>query len=291
MTVQSVTLSWSRLGSSIESRERGNFSASITAGWQVVHTATTTEEQILTAPGIPQLGDVYQGTQIPCVRISQPARIGPIYSIVTTDFEATFSRQPGQPASVNQSPLLAPAEIQWTDSNANEPIDQDIDGNPIVTKNGEPIEGVTMDLPDPVLVVTKNYPGYNPHLLYQYRRSVNSDIFYNFPPGTARLVAQSATLVNVQPVPYWKVTARIQFRYPVNTTADKAWYARVRHEGYLIKDGTDITHATDDSDPPQRVVKPVLLKADGTRETDPEQAHWLEFKRYNALPYNALGLV
>jgi hypothetical protein len=36
---------------------------------------------------------------------------------------------------------------------------------------------------------------------------------------------------------------------------------------------------------------PVILKEDGTRETDPENAHWLEFQRYGSLPYAALGLV
>jgi hypothetical protein len=35
---------------------------------------------------------------------------------------------------------------------------------------------------------------------------------------------------------------------------------------------------------------PVLLKADGTKETDPAAAVWLEFKRYGSLPYAALGL-
>jgi hypothetical protein len=292
MTVQSVDLSWSSLGASTESRDGRNFTVSLTAAWQVVHTATTTLEEVLLANGVPRIGDVYAGTTIPCVRVNTPSRISPIYSIVTADFEA--STVPGQQNPLTANPLNNPAEIQWSDTQTNEPIDQDIDGNPIVTANNEPIEGVTMDLPDPVLVVTKNFPVYNPHLLYQYRRAVNSDTFYSFPPGTCRLIAQQATRQDVRPVPYWKVTARFQFRYPINTTADKAWYARVLHEGYIVRlpqiSGPDeFRHELDDSDPPQRVVKPVLLKADGRREKDPDAATWLEFKRYNALPFNALG--
>jgi hypothetical protein len=285
--IQSVTLSWSRLGSSIESQTGETITASLTAGWQVEHTATATEAQIIFADGIPKLGSWYPGTSIPCTSISKPERLSPIYSIVITTFSAERSRQ--QPDPFQSSPLNAPAEIQWGDSQSNEPIDQDVDGNPIVNANGEAIDGITMDLPDPVLSVTKNFATYNPHLIYQYRRSVNSDTFYSFPPGTARLVSQSATRV-IDETPYWKVNARIQFRYPINTTAEKAWYARVRHEGFKVKQGSDIVHAVDDSTPPQRVVKPVLLKLNGEEEKDKDAAVWLEFKRYNALPYNALGL-
>jgi hypothetical protein len=35
----------------------------------------------------------------------------------------------------------------------------------------------------------------------------------------------------------------------------------------------------------------VLLKADGTRETNPDNAHWLEFQVYRSLPYQGLGLI
>ena len=34
----------------------------------------------------------------------------------------------------------------------------------------------------------------------------------------------------------------------------------------------------------------VLLKEDGTIETDPDSAHWLEFKTLGELPFSALGL-
>ena len=86
------------------------------------------------------------------------------------------------------------------------------------------------------------------------------------------------------------MTASIRFRYPFNTTPEKAWYARVRHEGFYEKlsDGR-IVRAIDDNGEP--TTKPVLLKEDGTRETVSENAYWLEFKRYQPLPYNVLGLL
>jgi len=149
---------------------------------------------------------------------------------------------------------------------------------------------VTIELPDPTLVVTRNFATWNPHLIHQYRMSVNSDTFASFPAGTGRLVSAAAELV-IDPTygGYWRVTARVRFRYPYNTTAQKAWYARVRHEGFLVKIGSDIAHALDDDS--NKVVTPVLLKSDGTRETVAASAHWLEFKRYFPLPYANLGLL
>jgi hypothetical protein len=88
---------------------------------------------------------------------------------------------------------------------------------------------------------------------------------------------------------YWAVSASIQFRFPYNTTPEKAWYARVRHEGYYEKVGSRVVHAVDANK--ERVSKPVLLKSDGTRETNANNAHWLEFKRYGALSYGALRLL
>ena len=87
---------------------------------------------------------------------------------------------------------------------------------------------------------------------------------------------------------YWSVNAKIQFRFPYNTTPDKAWHSRVRHEGFYEKIGTKVVKAAVNGEP---VVKPVLLKADGTRETNPDNAIWLYFPRYKPLPYAALGLL
>ena len=58
--------------------------------------------------------------------------------------------------------------------------------------------------------------------------------------------------------------------------------------------GTAIVRAVDDNKEP--VTKEVLLDARGFRipeaaEGEVQIAHWLEFKLYDSLPYNALGLI
>lgn len=293
MTILDVEQAWSRSTGGVTVTADGKTAtAKFSEGWQVVHDVAASDLEILDAIGIPQISDYKTGTYVPCVGLSIEKR-GLLYSLVKVDFEKSISRtENSQGNDWSQSPLSAPPEIEWSDETSTESIDQDADGNAICTENGEPIYGVTVELPDPVLTITRNFSAWNPHIIHQYRMSVNSDTFASFPAGTARLVSAPAKLIfDQQYGSYWRVTARIRFRYPYNTTSDKAWYARVRHEGFLIKDGTDIVHATDDASPPNKVVTPVLLKADGTRETNPANANWREFKRYFPLPYANLGLL
>ena len=86
------------------------------------------------------------------------------------------------------------------------------------------------------------------------------------------------------------MTARIQFRYPyANTTPAQAWYKRWRHEGLWENLGGIIQRARDNLG--QEVTKPVLLKADGTKETDPDAALFIHSQVYGSLPYSGLGLL
>jgi hypothetical protein len=284
MTILDVKKGWSRTSSQGSSDDGQTYKLSFTEGWQVTHSADASELQILTAPGLPRLRSLYPGTFVPCTNIGPVSKVGPIFSIVMIQYEGEIG-----PNEMSDSPASKQPEYTWSDTSSNEPIDQDRDGNPIVNVNGEPITGVTMEIADQTLTVTRNYLDFSPWLTHQYRHSVNSDPFAGYPPGTARLVGFSATQEYALGFSYWKVNAKIQFRFPYNTTAEKAWYARVLHEGYYEKIGSELVRAVDDNKEP--VAKPVLLKADGTRETDPNNAHWLEFKRYEPLPYSALGLV
>jgi len=106
----------------------------------------------------------------------------------------------------------------------------------------------------------------------------------------------SASNVVTPQLAYWEVTAQIRFRYPYRTTNEKAWYKRVRHQGFYkrvnVAGGSMIVRALKGGEP---VNRPVLLDADGyeiVQEDGQEvQAHWLEFKLYDSLPYGALGLL
>ena len=283
MTIQSVTRAWSRSSGEGTSDDGNKLTLSFSEGYQVVHTIDTTDVELLTADGLPLIGSLFPGTFAACKKIGPITRIGPIYSMVAVSYDGEVG------PDLEDSPLNQPPIYKWTDTTSNEPIDQDWDGNPIVTVLGEPIEGVTMDLADQSLNITRNYALFSPWITHNYRHATNSDPFANYAPGTARLIAFSADSVNNEGFSYWVVNATIQFRFPFNTTPQKAWYARTRHEGYYVRVGNKVVRATDDNKEP--TTKPVLLKADGTRETNPANAIWLEWKRYNSLPYAALGLL
>jgi hypothetical protein len=262
-----------------------SFRANFTIGYQVIHTVDETQA-VICAAVIATSPLAYPGTYVPRKGIGTITRIGPIYTMVQVSYEGEVG-----PNGLDDSPLNKIPEPDWEDVSSEAAIDSDWDGNPIVTANNEPIHGITMEISDQSVTILRNYALFSPWLVHNYRHSTNSDVFFNYAPGTARLVGFSAKPVLFAAATYWEVTAKIQFRYPFRTIPDKAWYARVLHQGLMVR-GADgkITRAIDQKTR-NETSTPVLLKADGTLETDAANAIWLEFKRYNSLPFAALGLI
>lgn len=262
------------------------------SAYQVLHDAGEPRQLIERAAGIPRIGDPYKtSTYVRAKNVGSISK-GPILSIVSVDFQGEVDRD-----DENKSPVSFKPDISWGDATGVEPIDEDVNGKPIVTATGEPIDGVTADINDPVVTIKKNFLSFNSYLMYEYRRSTNSDTFLGYPPGMARMIQYSADMNYYDDTQaYWEVTAQIQFRITIRTTPERAWWKRVRHEGYycyvdnpfspgnLIK-----VRARDENNEP--TTRPVLLKADGTQETDPTKAHWLEFQIFKSLPFQALGLL
>lgn len=276
---------WSRDESESSSPDGIKRTVRYREAYTVTLAASDPIETAYSAVGLPLVGSIYpNSSSIYCTSV-KPRRTSPI--LATVDIEYVGEYAPEAEDTPGESPATnAPPEISWTDVKTDEPVDEDFDGNPIVTANDEPIMGVTTEVADQVVTIKKNYLAIDLYAISEYRRSVNSDYFLGWPPGTARLIAFSARKVTS----YWEVTAQIQFRRPYRTTPDKAWYKRVRHEGFYVKDSSGrIVRAVDDNKEP--VTRPVLLAEDGTREENSENAHWLEFKVFGELPYNALGLV
>lgn len=291
MPVTSVTEMWSRFSSGLTRQEKKK-SRQIKSTYQVVHTVDTDAGEIESAPGIPQIGDFFPGLIYVYCDSIELTRASPIMSYVSVGYKGEIG-----PSGDDDSPLNAPPDISWSDTETDEPTDEDINGKPIVTKNGEPIDGVTMKIADNIVTIKRNFLTFNPYVTGVYRHSVSSDTFLGYPAGTARLIrynAKNAFYNDNQS--YWEVTGSIQFRLGIRTSDDKAWYKRVRHEGFYVSENNPfnaeekiIVLARDSNGKP--VSRPVLLKEDGTRERNPDNAHWLEFEVYRKLPYNQLGLI
>lgn len=291
MTVMPAKRMWSTNRAPLSTTDGRKRKVIVQDRWQVICDVDDTWRQVAYAEDLPRLADAYS-PDLPQVRVKKktPIQISPIFYHVDIVYEGEIG-----PEDVDgpTSPLDVPPEKTWTDTETDEPVDEDVDGLPIVTANNESIEGVTMKVADLVLKVKRNYLDFSPALTHEYRHSVSSDTFAGFPAGTARLVKFSAKEKWAEEVPgggYWEVNASIQFRYPYRTTPKRAWWARVRHEGTLIRlDSGRIVKALDDEG--REVNKPVLLTEEGLKELDAENAFWKEFELYKALPYNALGLL
>ncbi len=235
MTINSVTEAWSRRGSSFGSTDGRRFTLSASRGWQVVHSYDATELEILSDSRVDQVGDLYENTYAVCKK-KTVSKVGQIMSIVACEFE-------GESGSVDgdDNPLNAPVEFDWGQTSSTEAIDSDVNGRPIVTANGEQINGVTMELCDSVLNMRKNFSVFTPWIQQQYLHSVNSDVFANFAAGTGKMKSLGAKEMRFKDLQYFEVSASVQFRFPYNTTAAKAWFSRSRHEGYYERKGPVVT--------------------------------------------------
>lgn len=288
MTVQAATKMWSRDGGSITTTKGTDRKATIQEGYQVVCDPTDGVSEVLDAVDLPRLGDRYGGVGVIFCKKKSPSRVSPVLFVVQVDWEGDIG-----PGGQDDHPVNQPAEIAWSNQDSEEAIDEDFLGNPIVTVNNEPITGVTAKISDQVLTVKKNFYDVNLYALSQYLKATNSDVFYGWPAGTGRMIRYTANQAFIESdttTAYWQVNASFQFREPYRTTPNKAWYARVRHEGFYVRDASGKVGRAFDEKNKEPVTTPVLLKEDGTREPDQSLAHWLEFQIYGSLPFSALGL-
>lgn len=360
MTIHGVEEAWSRRGSREESQDGLRYTFSASAGYQVEHTYNATEAEILADTRIPQIGDYYANTFAICKNRSV-SKVGLVLSIVSCEFNGETG-----PNGPDDNPLNKPVEWEEGQATSTEPIDSDARGKPIVTANGEQINGMTMDISDSVFTLKKNFATFSSFAMQAYRQSVNSDVVVIgddvFLAGTGRMKSCTRKRMQFRDISYYEVSATVQFRYPYNTTAARAWWGRSRHEGFYERLGpvvsfsggggsgaeatafatpagvltgifvtsggsgytsaptcsvsigsgaslsvsvTDgrvtgvsvssggtgykvrIVRAVDTNGEP--MTKPVLLQANGFRETNPTNAVWIETEKYLPLPYATLG--
>lgn len=282
-----VTQMWSKDAFSVSTDKNFEETAKVQVGYQITVPPDHTKIEVANLEGIPEIGQSFPDNPHLRVNSRQFTRLGPIYWMAIVTYE-------GQYADGGGSALVANPEIRWSNASSVEEVDEDKDGNPIATVNGERLDGATKEISDLVLDVRRNYRDINLPATHAYLESVNSDVFEGFAPGTGRLRAFDAQQVwRTADEGYWHVSAKIQFRFPYRTIPARAWWPRIRHEGLKIRvvDGEEerIVHAPDGHK--GLVTKPVFLNSDGTLREDTDTADWREFEIYTPLPYNALGLL
>jgi hypothetical protein len=288
MTAQLAIEAWSKQTSSIDSPDGKSRTASFTRGFTVQIDPFDPVEEAYKAPGLPKANDVYPGTVFVICRKRSLTRMAPSLVMVMCEYSGSVGKQ-----ELSDPPTGNAVRIKWRSSIVDEAIDEDINGKPIVTKNLEPVDGLTERIPSQIAILERDFLSIDTFALELYLRSRNSDEFLGWPAGTCRMMDYSADNEVVDgELGLWKVSATFEFRAPYRTTYERAWWKRVRHEGFLVRDtaGGAIGIAWDERSKAP-AAKPILLKEDGTRETDPEEAFWLEFETTHSLSYNALGFL
>jgi len=219
-------------------------------------------------------------------------KVAPLKFDVTVNYKSPAYRD-GADVPWNQ-----PTEIEYFGNSVDAEVDEDVNGNPIVTAAGEKIEGITRTFTDMGIRLAKNFISFEPAAFYLYSDKVNSDTFAGFPPGTLKVqnIGAKEQWFEGQ-TPYVAVTCEIMARQPYRTTNAKAWWSRVRHEGYYCwnSGGTTVGKAIDNQtkSPSDR---PVLLDVNGkqidmdlyTPPTAPP-AVWLEWELYETISFSSMG--
>ena len=288
--IRSVDKMWSRTGS--DANYSDNFrrlDIGFEEAYQVLHDPNEPLLNIYQAPGIPAAGSPFPGFPFVVAESAAIETVSPIFSIVNVKYRGEIG--PGGPVA-EPSPLFAPPKIDWDDVETEEEVEEDWDGFPLRTRNGEQYKGFRRPIADQTVTVRRNFALFNPYVQARYRQSVNSDTFLGWPPGTARIVKFSASNVIDRTLGYWEVTCTVQFRYPYKTIPKHAWYKRVIHEGLWERVGTGANQRIRLAQVEGKdVTKPVLLDEFGYRLPEGALAYFLEFKIFDDLPFNALGLL
>jgi hypothetical protein len=233
-----------------------------------------------------------------CNNVSVQRR-GALHFEVSVSYESPPYKEPDENGQ-EQGPLAQPTQINYFSITSEEAIEDDRTGKPIVTKNGEPIEGLTRPISDLGIRLQKNFASFDPATFYLYSDCVNSDTFLGFPPGTLRIASIQAdeqfyTDEEGNEIVYFNIQVEIHARKPYQVPAAKSWYKRVRHEGYYVKESGSTNRAVRAIDKEgMPVSKPVLLDEEGFQLPIPADAlsltaNYLLFEVFEQISFASMG--
>jgi hypothetical protein len=240
----------------------------------------------LLAPGIPRRNDPHPQNFALRARRFNPIKVSPIYFEISVGYEAPIS-DPNDPAN---NPLAQPAEIEFSAVTQEVEIDEDINGDPIETVNGEPLQGVTRPFTDLVITVTRNLPSFNPASISEFTNKVNSTEFIGCPAGTVRIMDINAKSVFSNDFPYFIATVSFQIRRGFGPVTDaKAWWYRTAHQGYIVKVGgnKEVAKATDGFTVPQ----PVMIHLTTGEQLADGVGAYIDFEVLESIDFNTLNLL
>lgn len=291
-TIIDVCETWTESAGWTHTGEPGGGSSTAKRQFTVTHTGDATSVHVLADNRIPQFGAPHPANQFFRCRGVDAKKTGPISSEVEAkyEFSVALGDGEGEPNPLNEPPIIRISTVK-TDGQ----VQEDINGMPLVNTVMEPFQNLQKPYSDMAISITKNIALFNFNNIDLFADTVNSAMFLGFPAGVLRIESIEAENVVDGDFQYWTATVVIQSRRPVRTTPDKAWWLRVRNEGYREKiiipvlSVPVIINAVDEN--LDKVSSPILLKEDGTRALTPEDTYWLEFQIFETVDFNNLGLI
>lgn len=297
MAILQTTLRFSDTQAGSDSDGQGSGSMDTTRSWDVLTSADASEWEVMVLTPTPKRGYPHPDNPFLRVRRVRVERRSPIHWIYFADYELTDNgTDSGDPNDPIGNPLLQPPVIRYSHEEVEEEIDEDEDGKPIVNVNNEPFPKRTRLFGYRIITIEKNVASFNASEKDEYFFCTNSSGFLNYAAGRLLLKSIDGDPVTDGGFTYYKQIATIASRTQAKlSSADRAWWMRMREEGFLVYTGQQTNsgrfifkHAEKDGD---RVSQPVLLDIDGREETDPQEAMWSEFRRYPAKSFAAANIL
>lgn len=184
-----------------------------------------------------------------------------------------------------RDPLERQPQISWEYRETQEPLNEDIEGNPIVNSAGDPFDPpLLQDFLQPILKLTRNEANFDPALAYIYRGKVNATTFFGADPGYVKVGPITPQRVFNQDIGwYWTVSYEFIFN-------EKTWTTRVYNVGYRHLDPDDDTKKIEITDRyGQKISSPWPLDEDGQPLPQGSDPVILEFETAEKIDFSVFG--
>ncbi len=229
---------------------------------------STGAREVANASGLPRKGDVYffgGETDIGALcwnvdpqQDSENQRVWRVTCRFSNDIKGSMGTPlGGDPRYDVENPLDAPPEVVWSSWSETEIVTRDRQGIPILNTAGQPFSPPLIRMRKRRMVtITRNEAFFPVGIDQEYTDTINADVFYGWPPKTARIDDITASAHFAQAMLYWKVRYVIQFK-------KEHWLARVLNVGIRHHPIDEFFHVDDE----------VLMIAedDGVQSTIPVQ--------------------
>lgn len=191
-----------------------------------------------------------------------------------------------------QDPLEQLWEQSWTFSDVSEPIDKDINGDPIENSSGEPPDPpIIEEFHDLVWRVVRFSDNWNARDAANIKGAVNDGVWQGWPAGTAKVTLLDADQLLIGNTIYYQETIEIHFRYIENNPQASGWKRRILDQGFRTRSTTtpgEYNIIKDEDGNP--LSQPIKLDGNGQKLAEGAAAVYKEWNTKQQYPFSNLNL-